>query len=110
MKKFFKGTDEERVTFQATVSKQIVDNLKNDAKKYKTTVNHLIEIGLKKILNDIELIPDAIPNPGDRIAFSTTYDKDVLEQIELIAEKKNKNIVQLIELSYKYIDYEGFES
>lgn len=80
-------TDDSRVIFRTSVSQEILEHLKTVAKEQKTHVNYLLEIGMKKVLEDDFISFDKKNRPKDRIHYKSTYDKELLREVREFAAK-----------------------
>ena len=93
----------ERIKFRTNISKSLLDQLKVKAIENNTYVNHLIETGLLAVLKNGNFIIDTQNRPKDRIQYKTTYDKMLLEEVKLVARKKDIFINDIIEYGIKLI-------
>lgn len=99
-------TDESRVMFNTTISRQIMIKLENMADEYDTHINYLIENGLMNVLNIGEIHYNKKQRPKDRKPYRTTYYDKLLELIETFAMKNGLRVNDVIEYSFDFIDPE----
>ena len=67
--------DLDRVKFRTNVSQSYLNELKEMALEQNTYVNHLIEFGLKEVLNEKVIEIPENTKPKDRVQYKSTYDK-----------------------------------
>ena len=96
-----------RVKFRTNLSKSILDQLNALAKENKTSVNYLIESGLKNVLSQGVIMYNKESRPKDRVQFKTTYDKELLEHVKTLAKHHHLYINDVIEYSVKWINIES---
>ncbi len=100
-------TDESRVKFRTNISKQVLDELQEVAKKHRTHVNYLLETGLEETLTLGAITIDKKARPKDRVQYKTTYDRELLEAVREFSIKNNVFINDIIEYSVPFIDIEN---
>jgi hypothetical protein len=93
-----------RISFRTNISKTILDDLSLMAHEYKCKVNYLLEIGLQHLLDNKEHLNFRIYKARDRIQYKSTYDKDLLVNIRMLAIEKELRLNELIEMSVQFID------
>lgn len=97
--------DDSRIEFRTTISKALIKELDDLAKANNTHINYLLETGFINLLDSDEQIDfNKKVRPKDRSHYKTTYDKELLEEIKLIAEENKIFINDVIEYSMKFID------
>lgn len=97
--------DDSRIEFRTTISKALIKELDDLAKANNTHINYLLETGFINLLDSDEQIDfNKKARPKDRSHYKTTYDKELLEEIKLIAEENKIFINDVIEYSMKFID------
>ncbi|WP_432355532.1 rRNA methyltransferase [Sporosarcina sp. A2] len=99
-------SDETRVKFRTSLSKEILDQLKQQSEQHGTFVNYLLEDGLKVVLQQDTVLFNKETRPKDRIQYKTTYDKTLLEAIRLMAKEHKLYINDVIEYGVQFIDVE----
>ncbi len=87
--KLIHTTDSFRINFRTNISMKILDRLEQLAAENDTYVNYLLEQGLQTVINNDFIDYNKIFRPKDRVQFQSTFDKEVLKQLRLFAEKKN---------------------
>ena len=99
-------TDESRISFRTTLCKSILNELEDLAEKHNTHINYLLETGFINVLKQEKIDYNKMPrvNPKNRIRYSTTYDKELIDSIRDFAKKEFIHINQLIEYSAQFVD------
>ncbi|MFJ5769854.1 LAGLIDADG family homing endonuclease [Psychrobacillus sp. NPDC093180] len=93
-----------RIGYKSRISQSILDKLKIQAANNNTYVNYMIERALKLFLEKTEITFTRNQKPKDRVEFSSTYDKELIEQVKLFAKSKRVPINEIIEYSIQHID------
>ncbi len=99
-------SDETRVKFRTSISKEILDQLKQLADQNGTFVNYLLEDGMKVVLQQNAITFNKDTRPKDRIQYKTTYDKQLLESVRAFASNHKLYINDVIEYGVQFIDAE----
>lgn len=100
--------DTSRIEFRTTISKALIDELSETAKRNNTHINYLLESGFINLISKEDTISyDKKLRPKDRKHYKTTYDKELFEEIKIIADNNNLFINDVIEYSTKYIEVEN---
>ena len=103
-------TDPSRVKFRTNISKAMLEDLEDIAKKNDTHVNYLLEAGLTKVLESDVIVYNKALRPKDRIQFKTSYDKDLIAKTREFAKKNGLCANDVIEYSVAYIDLNDVKS
>ena len=96
--------DTSRVKFRTTISKSILDQLKEIAKENDTSVNYLFENGLERVISSGIITFNKDTRPKDRILYMTSYDKDLLNKVKEFAKNHKLYINDVIEYAVQFID------
>ena len=99
-------TDPSRVKFRTNISKSILEELTDLAKRHDTHINYLLETGLDTVLCDGIIAYNKALRPKDRIQYKTSYDKDLLRRTREFAKDNGLCANDVIEYSVSYIDVE----
>jgi hypothetical protein len=99
-------TDESRFDFKTTISKALLDQLFEMAEKYNTKPNYLIETGLQKVIDDGFVEFNKKNRPKDRIYYKSSYDKELIDQVKVLAKRHNLKYNDVIEYSFHFIEPE----
>lgn len=99
-------SDETRVKFRTSLSREIIEDLKVMADQAGTFVNYLLEDGLKVLLEENFISFDKQTRPKDRVQYKTTYDAMLLEKVRTFAKENQLYINDVIEYSVQFIDAE----
>lgn len=70
----------------------------------------MIEHALKLFLEKAEITFTRNEKPKDRVEFSSTYDKNLIEQVKLFAKSKRVPINEIIEYSIQHIGRRGLKN
>lgn len=103
-------TDESRVKFRTNISKGILDQLQTLALEHDTRVNYLLESGMHNVLSQGVITFNKESRPKDRVQFKTTYDKELLAEIKVLAKQHKLFINDVIEYSVNYIDFKNIKN
>ena len=103
-------TDESRVKFRTNISKGILDQLQTLALEHDTRVNYLLESGMHNVLSQGVITFNKESRPKDWVQFKTTYDKELLAEIKVLAKQHKLFINDVIEYSVNYIDFKNIKN
>ena len=103
-------TDPSRVKFRTNISKAMLEDLEDIAKKNDTHVNYLLEAGLTKVLESDVIVYNKALRPKDRIQYKTSYDKDLIAKTREFAKKNGLCANDVIEYGVAYIDLNDVKS
>lgn len=97
----------DRQNFNTTLSKSLLDQIKELAKENETSYNFLLEEGMKWVLDTYYLkgsfhLP---PKPSDRVRINTTFSASLFNKLKPRGRRLGKNINanDLIEEGMKYV-------
>ncbi|GIN70330.1 hypothetical protein J14TS2_08050 [Bacillus sp. J14TS2] len=96
-------TNSSRTSFRTTISRSLLEHLKQMAKEQNTQVNYLLENAIKKLLKQKEIIIYKELRPKDRIQYKTTYDQELLMKVKALAKENKLFINDVIEYSVRFI-------
>ncbi|WNS77446.1 hypothetical protein RRV45_10815 [Bacillus sp. DTU_2020_1000418_1_SI_GHA_SEK_038] len=94
-----------RISFRTNISKLILNSLKVKAGEHRTSVNYLLENGLKNLLDQESISINVQSRPKDRVQFKTTYDQMLIMEIKQIAKINKLYVNEIIENSVQFIDW-----
>ena len=95
-----------RIGYKVRISQSILDKLKIQAANNNTRVNYLIERTLELFLDRTEITFSRSEKPKDRVEFSSTYDKELMEQVKLFAQSKRVPMNEIIENCIQHFNSE----
>lgn len=98
-------SENSRVSFRTNISKIILDSLKIKAREHRTSVNYILENGLKNLLGYKLKSLNVQTRPKDRIQFKTTYDQKILAEVKQLAISNKLHANDVIEYSVQFIDW-----
>ena len=101
--------DSSRVKFRTNISKSILEQLHEIAIEHDTYINHLLEIGLKNVLEQNDITFNKELRPKDRVQYQSTYDKELLQAVKEFVKQHHLYINDLIEYSVKHIKTENLK-
>ncbi|MFJ8235880.1 rRNA methyltransferase [Ureibacillus sp. NPDC094379] len=99
--------DETRSEYKTRISKSMLDELKKLAEEHNTNVGYILETGFQNIIKDNVVVFDKKNRPKDRVEFRTTCNKEILENLRLLAKANKLNLNDVIEASIPMIDVKG---
>lgn len=103
-------TDTSRVKFRTNISRTILDELTDLAKRNDTHINYLLETGLNAVLAADVIVFNKALRPKDRVQYKTSYDKELLKKVREFAKKNGLCANDVIEYSVSYIDTASVKS
>ncbi|WP_203249104.1 hypothetical protein [Sporosarcina beigongshangi] len=97
-------TDTARTNFVTNISQSILEDLRLIAKENNTHVNYLIESGLQSLLTENQISYNKDARPKDRMAFNTSCDRELLDEVKQFAKTHRLFLNDVIEYSIRFID------
>lgn len=97
-------TDTARTNFVTNISQSILEDLRLIAKENNTHVNYLIENGLQSLLSENQISYNKDTRPKDRMAFNTSCDRELLDEVKQFAKTHKLFLNDVIEYSIRFID------
>ena len=101
--KLIHTTDEKRETFYTEVSIETIERYKEIAKANDSTVSYLIESAIMSMLSNNQLVLEK-EKRGDRIKWSGSFDKELLNQARALAKLHKVGMNTVIERGVNHID------
>ncbi|WP_019413994.1 LAGLIDADG family homing endonuclease [Paenisporosarcina sp. TG20] len=92
-----------RISIRTNISHSLLETLRTLALENNTYVNYLIETGLDSMINK-EISFHRIIKPKDRIQYKTTIDKQLLDDLKILAKNHHLFLNDLIEYSVLFIN------
>lgn len=105
-KGLIQSTDDSRVKFTTTVSKEVILLLRALGEENSSNASYLLETAFAAMLEDVSLSLTKTKGVHRR-SFRTTCDKDLLEKVRELAKKQNVGFNDLIEQSVEHINPEA---
>jgi len=96
--------DVSRVKFRTSISKSIIDEMKELAEANNSHPNYLIETGIRRVLDEGIIAFDKKSRPKDRVQYQTTYDADLLRRIKELSRSHGLYVNDLIEYCCRFVD------
>ena len=96
--------DVSRVKFRTSISKSIIDEMKELAEAYNSHPNYLIESGIRQVLEDGIIVFNKNIRPKDRVQYQTTYDADLLKRVKELARSYGLYMNDVLEYCCRFVD------
>ena len=106
-KEFIDGPDENRVSIQARIDKDILKDFSDLAKQHSSTISYLIENGIEQMLKNQIVHPQRPRNIRNRKIFRLTIDKGLYEKLMNTITERSIKRNDILEDSIHYIQFDS---
>ena len=106
-KDFIDGSDENRVSLQVRIDKDILKDFSNLAKHYNSTISYLIENGIEHMLKNQIAHPKRPRTIQNRKILRMTIDKELYEELMYTINEKSIKRNDILEDSIHYIQFDS---